>query len=152
MKKFYLILFVVILFPAFSIAAFAQTEKPKVVKYFAPKYPAAAQAVRATGTVIVNVKIDKDGKVISAVAESGHPLLRKACENAAKEWIFSTDSRPEEQEVKITFLLRIGNKNKKDKVKFKKPYTLELLNEKCRFKIARSRRIGLFELRNCLDK
>lgn len=126
MKKFYPILFAV-LFLTFSISASAQTEKAKVVRYFAPKYPAAAQAVRAAGTVIVNVKINGDGKVASAVAESGHPLLRRACETAAREWIFSTDSKTEERDAKITFLLRVGNKNKKDKVKFKKPYTLELV-------------------------
>ena len=125
MKKFYTILFTV-LFMAFSVSAFAQIENPTVIQYFAPKYPASAQAVRATGTVNVVVKIDKNGKVISANAISGHPLLRKACEVAAINWLFSTDSTVEEREIKLTFLLRLGDKNKKDKVKFKKPYTLEL--------------------------
>lgn len=111
----------------FSFSIFAQNDKPKVVKYVAPKYPAAAQAVRASGTVDVTVKIDKDGKVILAESISGHPLLRKACEVAAKEWIFSKDLTLETREVKINFLLRVGDKNKKDKVKFKKPYTLELI-------------------------
>lgn len=132
MKRFYSILPVVILFIFCSVTVFAQTENPKVIKYVAPKYPLAAQAVRASGTVDVPVKIDKNGKVISAVAISGHPLLRKACENAAKEWIFSTNSTVEEREVKITFLLRIGDRNRKDKVKFKKPYTLELVGARVR--------------------
>jgi TonB family protein len=127
MKVIYPILLVISLFVLCSVETFAQTDKPKVLKYFAPNYPAAAQAVNASGTVDVNVKIDKDGKVISAEATSGHPLLRKACEVAAKEWIFSKDSTLETREVKITFLLRLGNKNKKDKVKFKKPNTLELI-------------------------
>jgi TonB family protein len=126
MKKIYLILAAINLFVLCSISTFAQTDKPKVIKYFAPKYPPAAQAVRATGTVIVNVKIDKDGKVISAVAENGHPLLRKACENAAKQWFFSADVNNEERDVKISFLLSLSDKNKKDKVKFRKPYVLEL--------------------------
>jgi hypothetical protein len=131
MKKFYSILFT-ILIVAFSSSAFAQTESPKVIKYFAPKYPAAAQAVRATGTINVLIKIDKGGKVIFTNAISGHPLLRKACEVAAMNWIFSTDSNVEEREVKINFLLRIGEHNKKDKVKFKKPYTLELIGARVR--------------------
>lgn len=127
MKNFYSILLVAILFVFSYITVFAQTENPKVLKHFAPKYPPAAQAVRATGTVNVLVKIDEDGKVTSTVAISGHPLLRKACENAAKLWIFSPNANSKEREVKITFLLRISDKNKKDKVKFKKPYTLELI-------------------------
>jgi TonB family protein len=126
MKKFHSIV-VVILLAVCSVSLFAQTKNPKVIKHFAPKYPAAAQAVRATGTIDVSVKIGKDGKVTSATALNGHPLLRKACENAAKEWTFTSDSNSDEHEVKITFLLRLGDKNEKDKVKFKKPYTLELI-------------------------
>ncbi|CAN5525527.1 hypothetical protein BH10ACI3_BH10ACI3_12790 [soil metagenome] len=48
-----------------------------------PEYPTAARAVRASGTVIVEVMIDEKGQVISATAISGHPLLRKAAEHAA---------------------------------------------------------------------
>ncbi len=48
-----------------------------------PGYPAAARAVRASGTVTVQVVIDETGKVASANAVSGHPLLRAAAEKAA---------------------------------------------------------------------
>ena len=126
MKKFHSILFVNLLAIS-SISLFSQTENPKVMKYFAPKYPAAAQAVRATGRIDVSVEIDKDGKVTSATAVNGHPLLRKTCENAAKEWTFSSDLNRDKRGVIITFLLGLGGKNKKDKVEFKKPYTLELI-------------------------
>ena len=50
-----------------------------------PNYPAAARAVRASGAVNVQVKIDEDGEVVMANAVSGHPLLRQAAEKAAKE-------------------------------------------------------------------
>lgn len=50
-----------------------------------PNYPAAARAVRASGAVNVQVKIDEDGEVVIANAISGHPLLRQAAEKAAKE-------------------------------------------------------------------
>ena len=132
MEKFRSVLFVVILFILCSVTTFSQTENPKVLRYFAPKYPVTAQAVRAAGTVIVDVKIDKDGKVISAVAESGHPLLRKVSEIAAKEWLFLTDLNTEEREVRITFLIRQGDRNKKDKLKFRKPYTLEVVGARSR--------------------
>ncbi|RMH31749.1 MAG: energy transducer TonB [Acidobacteria bacterium] len=49
-----------------------------------PPYPPAAKAVRASGDVTVQVTIDEQGNVISAVATSGHPLLRQAAVDAAK--------------------------------------------------------------------
>jgi TonB family protein len=54
-----------------------------------PPYPAAAKAVRASGTVNVQVLIDENGSVISASATSGHPLLRAAAEQAARGARFS---------------------------------------------------------------
>ena len=48
-----------------------------------PPYPPAAKAVRATGTVSVQVLISEDGSVYSAAAVAGHPLLRAASEIAA---------------------------------------------------------------------
>jgi TonB family protein len=55
----------------------------------APVYPAAARTARASGAVNVKVEIDKQGKVISATAVSGHPLLRQAAEQAALEAKFN---------------------------------------------------------------
>ena len=54
-----------------------------------PEYPAAARAVRASGTVNVEVTIDESGNVISANAVSGHPLLRSAAEKAARSARFA---------------------------------------------------------------
>lgn len=54
-----------------------------------PPYPAAARAVRASGAVNVQVTIDEDGRVISASAVSGHPLLRGVAEQAARGARFS---------------------------------------------------------------
>jgi TonB family protein len=48
-----------------------------------PPYPATAMAVRAEGKVDVQIMIDEHGKVVSAKAVSGHPLLRNAAEQAA---------------------------------------------------------------------
>lgn len=50
-----------------------------------PSYPAAAKAVRASGTIPVQVTIDEDGNVISAQAVEGHPLLRSAAVKAARQ-------------------------------------------------------------------
>jgi TonB family protein len=54
-----------------------------------PPYPAAARAVRASGAVSVQVLIDESGRVVSASAVSGHPLLRQAAEQAARGARFS---------------------------------------------------------------
>lgn len=50
-----------------------------------PEYPQAARAVRASGTVSVQVTIDEEGNVISADAVGGHPLLQPAAVKAAQQ-------------------------------------------------------------------
>jgi len=49
-----------------------------------PVYPAPAKALRLSGDVTVQVTIDEEGNVISAVATSGHPLLKQAAVDAAR--------------------------------------------------------------------
>lgn len=55
----------------------------KAVRLPRPPYPPAARAVRAAGAVSIQVLIDENGKVFSATALSGHPLLRAAARQAA---------------------------------------------------------------------
>jgi TonB family protein len=52
-------------------------------KLVRPSYPAEAHEAGASGKVEVRIVIDEAGNVIWARALSGHPLLRKACEDAA---------------------------------------------------------------------
>lgn len=54
-----------------------------------PPYPPAARAVRASGSVIVQVLVDESGNVVSSGAVTGHPLLRAAAVAAAREAKFS---------------------------------------------------------------
>jgi TonB family protein len=61
----------------------------KAVKLAKPAYPAAARAVEAEGSVNVQVTINEIGDVVSAEAISGHPLLRAAAVNAARESKFA---------------------------------------------------------------
>lgn len=61
----------------------------KAVSLPKPEYPPAAKAVRADGEVKVQVTIDEQGNVISALAISGHPLLRAAAVNAAMQAKFA---------------------------------------------------------------
>ena len=55
----------------------------KVLSKPASVYPPIAKAARAFGTVRVQVVVDEDGKVTSAKAISGHPLLQSAAVRAA---------------------------------------------------------------------
>jgi TonB family protein len=61
----------------------------KAISLPKPNYPPAARAVRASGSVNVQVTVDEKGSVTSASAVSGHPLLRAAAVKAAQEARFS---------------------------------------------------------------
>jgi protein TonB len=61
----------------------------KAISLPKPTYPAAARAVRASGAVQVQVVIDETGKVVSASAAGGHPLLQAAAVAAARQARFS---------------------------------------------------------------
>ncbi len=54
-----------------------------------PPYPPAARAIRASGAVSVQVTTDESGRVVSVAALSGHPLLRQAAEQAARNATFA---------------------------------------------------------------
>lgn len=58
------------------------------LKKVSPPYPPIARAARAAGKVQVQVTISEQGEVIEAIAISGHPLLRDAAVDAAKQWVF----------------------------------------------------------------
>jgi TonB family protein len=53
-----------------------------------PRYPPAAKRMNASGTVEVKITVSEFGRVIEAKAISGHPLLREAAEDAARQWVF----------------------------------------------------------------
>ncbi|MBX7174815.1 MAG: energy transducer TonB [Pyrinomonadaceae bacterium] len=54
-----------------------------------PEYPSEAKAAKTEGTVVVEVTINEDGKVISAMGFSDHELLRKEALKAAIKAKFS---------------------------------------------------------------
>jgi len=53
-----------------------------------PEYPAIARAAHATGSVVVLMVVDEEGKVIAAQSVSGHPLLQAAAVRAARASTF----------------------------------------------------------------
>lgn len=54
-----------------------------------PAYPPMAKAAKASGTITVQVVVDENGRVVTARAISGHPLLRASAEGAARQAKFS---------------------------------------------------------------
>ncbi len=66
-----------------------------------PIYPQIARQARASGTVNVQVLIDESGKVISAKAVGGHPLLLAAAQQAAYGARFSP-TKLGDQAVKVS--------------------------------------------------
>lgn len=58
------------------------------IKKANPSYPPIAKAAKATGVIQVQITISEEGKVIGAEAISGHPLLRDAAVEAARQWEF----------------------------------------------------------------
>lgn len=99
---------------------------PKPTKLPAAAYPAAAKAVGATGEVVVLAKIDKEGKVISAVSENGHPLLRAASEKAAKNSEFESAEITEIREVKLTYVFLNPFQENRNLRRFKNLYRIEI--------------------------
>ena len=98
---------------------------PKILSFPKPPFTPAGRAVRATGEVIVLIKIGKDGKVISATVESGHPLLKAVCEKWAKQSLFETSETADEREARLTYVfLHGGKQNLKH---YSNPYRTEIV-------------------------
>lgn len=114
---------------SFASTVFAQEPKredpqpPKIIrksggvlqgsatKRVEPVYPPLAKAAHVSGSVVVEVTVDEEGRVISARVISGHPLLKDTAVAAARGWTF-TPTRLQGDPVKvigtITFNFQLG--------------------------------------------
>ena len=91
-----------------------------------PPYPPAARAVRARGEVVVAVKIGTDGKVISAIADGGHPLLRPTAVATALGSRFE-ESDKEAREAKLTYVF-LGNEDARPGLnRYKNTYRINVI-------------------------
>jgi len=66
-----------------------------------PNYPPLARPIRLQGVITVQVLIDETGKVVSAKALSGHPILVPEAQKAAMQSRFSPTFLSE-QPVKVS--------------------------------------------------
>jgi TonB family protein len=63
---------------------------------------------RVTGSVILRVTIDGEGKVTSETVEKPLPIAVRCAEAAAKKWTFAPADRPGEREAELTFVFDPG--------------------------------------------
>jgi TonB family protein len=83
-----------------------------VIKKRMPTYPAMARSMNAYGKVEVRILISEAGEVIEASAISGHPALRSAAVDAARQWVYkptTLDSVPIKVETILTFTFNPGS-------------------------------------------
>ncbi len=76
----------------------------KLITKVIPEYPAAAKAVHAAGVVRLLAVVGVDGHVKQLLVVEGHPLLRRAAEDAVRRWVYSPtylNGRPVEVEASI---------------------------------------------------
>lgn len=76
-----------------------------------PEYPKIAVATRTQGTVVVEAVISKTGKIESAHAVSGPPMLRQAAVDAVSEARYRPyllSNEPVEVQTTITVVFRLG--------------------------------------------
>jgi protein TonB len=76
----------------------------KALKKPSPPYPPLARKAHISGTVTVRILLDETGKVISARATDGHPLLQHAAIQAAYQAQF-TPTMLSKQPVKATGII-----------------------------------------------
>ncbi len=80
-----------------------------VIKRVQPKYPPAALAVRAQGTVQIEATISKDGNVTNVKVLSGDAVLARAAVEAVRQWRYKPyylDGQPVEIQTQISVNLK----------------------------------------------
>ena len=109
-------------------------DQPAVVAAVGPVYPTIASFLNAKGDVVVEVKIDLKGKVVTASAVSGNEYLRKSSEKAAVQWQFvAVKEGSKERVARLTFTYRHadtaepGRTNGEVTTVFMPPYRVEVI-------------------------
>ena len=102
------------------------SQSPMVTKAVAPStYPAIARAAHAAGNVIIEVKINPKGGVVSAKAIQGHALLTSVAVTAARLWQFAALTEGSaERSVKLTFNFQVAAKTEEAQIAFNPPYEI----------------------------
>jgi len=106
---------------------FAGESAPAVKFAVAPKYPALTLAGRVYGEVTVRVTIDRAGAVANTKVLQGHPMLREAAVNAARQWKFVEGSaQKREATLKFSFVILPDNSKVQSQTVFLPPTGIEI--------------------------
>ena len=105
--KSVILVLAVIVSAAIAIAQSEGPDLPAVVSAVAPAYPPIVRVANASGDATVEVDINREGKVTSVEPKSGHPILRKAAEEAARRWLFSPATTDKKRKTTLTFAFRM---------------------------------------------
>jgi TonB family protein len=62
--------------------------KPRMLREVQPEYPELARQQHIHGVVIVEVHINRAGRVTEARVVTGHPLLKEAALVAVRQWLY----------------------------------------------------------------
>jgi TonB family protein len=92
-----------------------------------PAYPAAARAVRAGGEVVVRLTLNEEGKVLSAKALSGHPLLKASSEGAARGSRYEPSEQKEREVLLVYVYIPNGENSRNGVIRYTNPYRIEMI-------------------------
>ena len=94
----------------------------------APHYSLLARAAKITGDVVVEAKIDSEGKVIDAKTVEGHKLLQDGAKLAAKRWRFKSTDKGVIRTVRLSFGFFLSDKKSDSDTiaNFLPPYRVEV--------------------------
>ena len=112
-----------------SVLAQAVT-RPEPVNASIPAYPPLARAKGICGVVLVDVHVNREGKVIEASAVMGGQYLREAAVKAALGWRFKPleANQADNYSVRLTFIFHEFSYNRPEKKPdFRSPYQIEIL-------------------------
>ena len=87
-----------------SPVAGGQLQQAQLISSKPPEYPLVAKQAHVQGVVVVSATVGVDGKVKSASAVSGPPLLQKAAVDAVRQWIYkptTLNGAPVESETRV---------------------------------------------------
>ena len=104
-------------------------DRPVPISAPIPAYPPMARAKRISGTVLVDVQVNVEGKVIEAVVLMGGEYLRDAAKKSALGWRFKPlGSSVANYSVRLTFIFHeFSYKPPDKKPDFRSPYQIEIL-------------------------
>lgn len=122
----------ILLFSCFAVSAQNSypkdaTTQPKAVEAIAPDYTEAALSMRAEGRVVVGVKINQEGSVVSAKALYGPTIFDQPALDAAKRWRFVESKNHQQRTAELAFIFLITEKREDMSVSFFPPNQIEVV-------------------------